>query len=72
MGWRDDSSIRFFQFFPKNAPLFFFFGGKEKKGKKFLLIEVLPYQRPPLSKVYLKNPQEVLQPHRAEAARHLP
>ena len=27
----------------------------------------LPYQRPPLSKAYLKNPLEVLQPHRAEA-----
>lgn len=27
----------------------------------------LPYQRPPLSKAYLKNPQEVLQPHRADA-----
>jgi 3-phenylpropionate/trans-cinnamate dioxygenase ferredoxin reductase subunit len=27
----------------------------------------LPYQRPPLSKAYLKNLLEVLQPHRAEA-----
>ncbi len=27
----------------------------------------LPYQRPPLSKAYLRNPMEVLQPHRAEA-----
>ena len=27
----------------------------------------LPYQRPPLSKAYLKSPQEALQPHRAEA-----
>ena len=27
----------------------------------------LPYQRPPLSKAYLKNPLEVLQLHRAEA-----
>lgn len=27
----------------------------------------LPYQRPPLSKAYLKNPLEALQPHRAEA-----
>ncbi len=27
----------------------------------------LPYQRPPLSKAYLKNPAEVLQAHRAEA-----
>ncbi len=27
----------------------------------------LPYQRPPLSKAYLKNPVEVLQAHRAEA-----
>ncbi len=27
----------------------------------------LPYQRPPLSKAYLKNPQEALQSHRAEA-----
>ncbi len=26
----------------------------------------LPYQRPPLSKAYLKSPQEVLQPHRGE------
>ncbi len=26
----------------------------------------LPYQRPPLSKAFLKSPQEVLQPHRAE------
>lgn len=26
----------------------------------------LPYQRPPLSKAYLKNPQEALQQHRAE------
>lgn len=28
---------------------------------------VLPYQRPPLSKAYLKNPAEALQPHRADA-----
>ncbi|MBL8350328.1 MAG: FAD-dependent oxidoreductase [Burkholderiaceae bacterium] len=28
---------------------------------------VLPYQRPPLSKAYLKNPAELLQPHRADA-----
>ena len=27
----------------------------------------LPYQRPPLSKAYLKNPDEALQSHRAEA-----
>lgn len=27
---------------------------------------VLPYQRPPLSKAYLKKPDETLQPHRAE------
>ena len=27
----------------------------------------LPYHRPPLSKAFLKNPQEALQPHRAEA-----
>jgi 3-phenylpropionate/trans-cinnamate dioxygenase ferredoxin reductase subunit len=27
----------------------------------------LPYQRPPLSKAYLKNPAEALQPHRADA-----
>jgi 3-phenylpropionate/trans-cinnamate dioxygenase ferredoxin reductase component len=27
----------------------------------------LPYQRPPLSKAFLKNPTEALQPHRAEA-----
>jgi 3-phenylpropionate/trans-cinnamate dioxygenase ferredoxin reductase component len=27
----------------------------------------LPYQRPPLSKAYLKNPEESVQPHRAEA-----
>jgi len=27
----------------------------------------LPYQRPPLSKAYLKNPDEALQAHRAEA-----
>ena len=27
----------------------------------------LPYQRPPLSKAYLKNPAEVLQPHRGDA-----
>jgi 3-phenylpropionate/trans-cinnamate dioxygenase ferredoxin reductase component len=27
----------------------------------------LPYQRPPLSKAYLKNPEENVQPHRAEA-----
>ncbi|MDE2566965.1 MAG: FAD-dependent oxidoreductase [Burkholderiales bacterium] len=27
----------------------------------------LPYQRPPLSKSFLKNPDEALQPHRAEA-----
>jgi len=27
----------------------------------------LPYQRPPLSKAYLKNPLEALQPHRLEA-----
>ena len=27
----------------------------------------LPYQRPPLSKAYLKNPAEVLEAHRAEA-----
>ena len=26
-----------------------------------------PYQRPPLSKAYLKNPAEALQPHRADA-----
>ena len=26
----------------------------------------LPYQRPPLSKAFLKSPQEALQPHRAE------
>jgi 3-phenylpropionate/trans-cinnamate dioxygenase ferredoxin reductase subunit len=29
--------------------------------------EALPYQRPPLSKSFLKNPAETLQPHRAEA-----
>lgn len=28
---------------------------------------VLPYQRPPLSKAYLKNPAETLQAHRADA-----
>ena len=28
---------------------------------------VLPYQRPPLSKAYLKNPVEPLQPHRSDA-----
>ena len=28
---------------------------------------VLPYQRPPLSKAFLKNPDDALQPHRAEA-----
>ncbi len=28
---------------------------------------VLPYQRPPLSKAYLKNPAEALQPHRADS-----
>ena len=28
---------------------------------------VLPYQRPPLSKAYLKNPAEALQPHRSDA-----
>lgn len=27
----------------------------------------LPYQRPPLSKAYLKNPAEALQPHRGDA-----
>lgn len=27
----------------------------------------LPYQRPPLSKAFLKNPAEALQPHRADA-----
>jgi 3-phenylpropionate/trans-cinnamate dioxygenase ferredoxin reductase subunit len=27
----------------------------------------LPYHRPPLSKAFLKNPEEALQPHRAEA-----
>ena len=27
----------------------------------------LPYQRPPLSKTFLKNPQEVLQPHRNDS-----
>lgn len=27
----------------------------------------LPYQRPPLSKAFLKNPEEALQPHRAES-----
>lgn len=27
----------------------------------------LPYQRPPLSKAYLKNPAETLQPHRADS-----
>jgi 3-phenylpropionate/trans-cinnamate dioxygenase ferredoxin reductase subunit len=27
----------------------------------------LPYQRPPLSKAYLKNPAEALQPHRADS-----
>jgi 3-phenylpropionate/trans-cinnamate dioxygenase ferredoxin reductase subunit len=27
----------------------------------------LPYHRPPLSKAYLKSPEEALQPHRAEA-----
>ena len=29
--------------------------------------DVLPYQRPPLSKAFLKNTEEVVQPHRAES-----